>query len=99
MLLVILSSPSSSIHTYALTKRKGSAISFINSHLTSMHRFYLYLLDSLIILRVVNGHAILSRQIVYYVKIIMRIAQHIEEIMLLVMTLGHYPVVLGTNYL
>ena len=74
ILLIILSSSFSSARTYALANSKGSAISFIDSYFTSMHRFYLYLLDSLIKLRVVNGRVILSRQITYYVKIIMRIA-------------------------
>ena len=58
------------MHTYVLANSRDSANSFMDSRFTSMHHSYLHLLDNLIILRVVNGRAISSRQITHYVKII-----------------------------
>ena len=87
------------MQTYALANSGGFATTFKDGCFAALHQFPLIPLGRPLILNVVDGQTITLGQITHYVKVLMRIVNHIKLIPFLITVLGHYLVVLGIKWL
>ena len=76
ILLIILTTPNFSVYLYAFTDSGGSAIAFMDFKFAVAHRFKVIKLLKPIILNVINGRAIVSGLIIYYIKASMQILEY-----------------------
>ena len=82
------------MYIYALTNNRGSAITFIDIHFATLYKFLLTQLRYPLILNIINGRAISSDQITYYIKVIMRIQNYSERVSFILTDLSYYPIIL-----
>lgn len=93
---IVLTTSSSSVHTYALVDSGASANAFIDKSFAERHNIVSEKLQESRIVRTVDGSA---SSITHRISALMTIAGHQERISMFQYTLGHYPVILGIKWL
>jgi hypothetical protein len=70
----------------------------MNEFYAREHSFSVYFLSNLKILTVIDGRPIAGGILIHYTWIFMKIGDHIEQLSMLFISLGHYPVILGVKW-
>jgi len=87
------------IFTHALIDNGATGYAFIDKDFVCHHHLPLLPLEKPRRLEVIDGRLVSSGKITHYVKTLLKINDHLEEALLFVTKLGHYPIVLGIPWL
>jgi hypothetical protein len=87
------------ILTHALIDNGATGYAFIDQDFVCHHHLPQLLLKKPRRLEVIDGRPVSSGKITHYIKARLKINGHLEEALLYVTKLGHYPIVLGIPWL
>jgi len=82
----------------SLVDSGGTGIAFMNESYAHEHSFPVYPLSTPRTLTVVDGRPIAGGTLTHYTWTTMKIGDHIEQLPMLLTSLGHYPVILGVKW-
>jgi hypothetical protein len=94
-----LSDCENKIPTKSLIDCEATRFSFIGENFVRQHNLPMFKLRVPRTLEVIDGRPIFSREITHIVKVGLTIGQHHEPLPAFVITLAHYPLVLGIPWL
>jgi hypothetical protein len=93
-----LVSPIGKVRPPSLVDSGGTGIAFMNESYAHEHSFPVYPLSTPRTLTVVDGRPIAGGTLTHYTWTTMKIGDHIEQLPMLLTSLGHYPVILGVKW-
>jgi hypothetical protein len=98
VLCFILNNPNGKVRPPPLVDSGGIGIVFMNESYAREYSFFVYPFSNLRTLTVIDGRPIAGDILTHYIWIFMKIGDHIEQLPMLFISLGHYPVILGVKW-